>query len=448
MPIPLIYSPYTSLYTWLTFGQAKTELARRLADLDGRFWTDAERGLYIIEALRTFNALTNTWSAEYTFDTPVNANQIWYDLSQLSGSPRIRTVTDAEVYSLMRYHLLEPVSGPMTSQFTQEDFTGALQRRRDELIQASCCNLVNATAASTPNQRSVFLPDTTLEVVRTRFLPAGGDPVTIFREDNLAFEYYEPGFMQAPSDVPNAYDLITSPPLSLDVDIPPAMPGSYDMIQLRSGSVFSPPTPIVLGIPNDFTFVAKWGALADLLGRESEATDRLRADFCLSRYMDGMKLLSNSSWMLLGQINGIPCDTPSLAEMDQYATEWDSDPNAPEAIVTAGIDFFAVSPVPTTPQMSVFLNVVGNAPVPTGDDDKVQVSRDAWDSILSYAQFLATFKMGGSEFTQAMDLEKEFITYAAATNSHLNAMGLYADVLDAQGQRQQRVQERAVVDNG
>jgi hypothetical protein len=449
MPIPLAPAPYGRIYTWLTFGDAKQQLAQRLADVGNRFWTDVECGIYIIEALREWNVLTNTWNSEFTFEAPITADQIWYNLSSLVASPRSRTVTDSEVFETMRYHLLEPPTGDMTGQFTQEDFTQALQRRRDELIQASACNMANIQISATPNQRSAFLPDTNLEVTRARFVDVTGAANTMYREDNLAFEYYQPGYLQAPSDVPNAYDLVSSPPLSLDVDVPPANAGEYDLVVLQAGTVLTPPTVTVLGLPDDFCWVAKWGALADLLGRESEATDRLRADFCLKRYMDGMKLLSKSSWMLLAQLGGIPVDTPSLAEMDQYAPEWDSDPTAVESLVTCGIDFFAVSPVPPADApVSVFLNVVGNAPIPTVDNDYVQVARDAWDAVLSYAQFLSTFKCGGSEFASAKDLEATFISTAAATNSHLQAMGIFSDVLDAQGHRQERVQERMVAENG
>jgi hypothetical protein len=443
MPIPLIYNPTPTVYRWLTFRQAKDQLAQRLADTAGRFWTDVERGIYIVEALRTWNALTNTWSSEYTFTAPTVADQIWYNLSSLNGSTRIRTVTDAEMFTLMKYHLLEPPTGAMTSQFSQDDLTQALQRRRDECIQSSACNMANTVLPSTPNQRSVALPDTNLEVTRARFVDVDGNANTMYREDNLAFEYYEPDYLQSASSVPNAYDITTTPPLSISVDVPPVNAGTYDLLVLQSGADLIPPAVTVLGLPDDYCWVAKWGALADLLGRESEATDRLRADWCLKRYMDGLKLLAASSWMLLGQINGVPVDTPSLAEMDQYSPEWDSDPNAVQSIVTCGIDFFAVSPVPDIASpISVFLNLVGNAPVPVADQDFVQISRDGWDSVLSYAQFLAAFKMGGAEFMNAMDLEKEFITYAAMTNSHLQAMGLYSDVLDQMGQKQQRSQER------
>lgn len=433
-------------YQWLQFGDAKTALSQRLADTAKIFWTDAEIGLYIIEALRTYNALTSFWNAEFQFQAPINANQIWYRLDQIANSPRARTVTDNDLYVLMRYHLLESPTGSLTSQFTQADLTGALQRRRDEILQTTNCNLAQITAASTPNLWRTFLPDTTLEVVRARFVPTPifGDPFVLYRDDRLAFQFFEPDFQQATQSTEDmlAYDVLSVPPLALNVNAPPNMPGSYDLLVNQSGAAFNPPTLTPVGVPNDFAWVAKWGALADLLGRESEATDRARADFCLQRYLDGLKLMLSAPWMLLASLNGIPVDTPSVAEMDEFQPGWDSDTSAPDSVVTAGIDFFAVSPVPTTPQTGVFLTVTGNAPVPVLDADYVQVTRAAWDSVLSYAQFLSCFKMGGMEFADAKDLEKEFIQYCAGENERLKQLGIFTDILRQEGHRQDVEQER------
>jgi hypothetical protein len=432
-------------YQWLTFATAKLQLAQRLADTANRFWTDVENGIYICEALRFWNALTAQWTSEFTFDAPINANQIWYDLSLVANSPRTRTITDAQMITQLQYHLLEPTSGNMTPQFSVSDLSQALQRRRDEAIQASSCNLAQTSVVSTPNIRRTFLPDTTLEVVRARFVPDPdmGTPATLYREDGLAFEYFEPDYIQQEQGTPQAYDVASVPPLALDVDVPPNVAGSYDLVTLQAGAVFAvPPTPTLLGLPDDFAWVAKWGALADLLGRESEATDRARAAYCLQRFNDGLKLLAQSPWILLGRLNNVPVETVSVAEMDSYAVEWDSDTGADPCLVTAGIDFFAVAPVPDDPQVSVFTTVVGNAPCPISDTDYVQVSRDSWDAVLTYAQFLATFKQGGAEFSAALDLEKDFMAMAMATNSHLRAMGIFVDTMREEGHRQELNLER------
>jgi len=43
-------------FSFVTFAQAKTMLAARLNDPNGNTYPDAELGVYLVEALRTWNA--------------------------------------------------------------------------------------------------------------------------------------------------------------------------------------------------------------------------------------------------------------------------------------------------------------------------------------------------------------------------------------------------------
>src|SRR5208337_4098747 len=456
------------LYTWLTFATARQQLASRLADSGNVFWTDAENGIYLQQALRMFNALTFTWKTDFTY----NSTNLWNSLGTLTGSPRLRTLTDTYCYTQMEYMLLEPPSGGVwtgTSQFGIGDLAQALQRRRDEMLQVSNCNQSLMTGiALTPNTRRTTLNDTVIDVERVRYLPleatttgsalagastitvgsvtgtavgqlvtgagiayptsvtgigvgtigisqpAGGAvsgnlqffaPNTLYRDDTVAQEFYEAPLYQQPSGTPQTFSLSSEPPLSWDVDIPPNQPGNYEAVALESGAAFSPPAPTLLGIPDDFAWVAEWGALADLLGRESEATDRERAAYCLRRYQDGLNLLLKTPWVMLAKVNGAACDTPAIAAMDRYSPEWDAAPASfGPCVVLGGIDFLAA---PTGSGIGV--SVLGNAPVPTLDADYVQVSRSNWDTVLDLAQVFATFKQGGAEFQQALELEQRAI---------------------------------------
>lgn len=537
-------------YGYVSLAQAKTELAQRLADPNGTFWSAAERGMYIVEALRVRNALTSEWVQDFAITAPLAANQVWYRLDQIANSPRLRTVTDTDIYKLMEYHLLEPATGGTwtgSSQFSISDLSAALQRRRDELLQAAMCN-VNLSSQAASLQRRNTLADTALELRRLRFVPTIGDidslgwlfgaaptippgsyevmvveysgvtpttvtqgsvvtgvpgpnqaidiittvtnpftavrwkiyasqdgwittyvwtftgplgvpgvnlnfgdavtttgrpslpdyvaPSTLQQSDNLASEYFNDDYGQT-TGVPETWSVVTESPLTFDVDFAPSVPGAYEMLTLDAGAAFVPPAATLLGIPDDFAWVAKWGALADLLGRESEATDRARAAYCLQRYQDGLKLLANSPWLLLAKRNSIPIGTPTVEDMDIYGIEWDSRPDADEVLVVAGIDCFALSPVPVSPQVGILVTVVGNAPVPTADGDFIQVGRDAYDVILDYAQALAMFKMGGQEFSDSAGLTKNFIESAKRDNARLEALGLFRDVLlqDRQAER-------------
>ena len=429
-------------FTWIRYLAARDILAQRLADPNKLFWSDAELGLYIIESLRTWNALTEFWNADFDFNSV--SGSTWYNTGTQANSPRLRTVLDSDLYTMMQYHLLEPPTGggawTGTSQFSLSDLQGALQRRRDEVIQVSGCNItIVPPYNSVPNTFRTILNDNTLEAVRMRFIPETapvdyGPPVTLTREDRRAFDAFEPDHLQTDA-IPSSFSIVAGPPLMFDTDTAPNVPGVFELIAVLSGSVFNPPANSLLNVPDDWSWVCKWGALSDLLSRESEATDRLRAKFCLERYLDGLKAMEASNWILSGQINGVPVDTPSLAEMDAFSPEWQENETWP-AIVVAGIDYLA--PCPIANGTGVEITVVGNAPLPVADGDFVQVPRDVFDSVLSYAQVLATFKMGGSEFVDSLQLLAEFAKAAEEQNKRIADMALFSDVLKSQGKRQDR----------
>lgn len=437
------------VYSWITYLAARQILASRLSDSANAYWTDAENGIYLTEALRVWNAITETWKLPFTFEA--NSSAAWYRMDTLTGSPRFCTVTDDQIYAAMQYHLLEPPTGAGTwtgtNQFTLADLQGALQRRRDELIQVCSCNLGVITLPATPGVSLVTI-DTgaglVLEPRRARWIPASGfgSPVTLTREDTEVFDDFESDHDQD-TGTPASWSVVTEPPLAMDLDIAPNTAGTVEMIALQAGLTFAPPAATLMGLPDDWCWLAKWGALADLLSQESEATDRARAAYCFKRYTDGIKILKQSNWLVSATINGVPVDTPSLEGQDDYAVEWENNSSVFPAVVQAGMDYVAACPVQTGSNMvGVGVTLVGNAPVPVADGDFVQVSRDVFDVILGYAQRLSSFKLGYAEFSQTESLEVDFFRAAEATNKRLSDLGLYSDVVRSEGKRQDESQPR------
>lgn len=264
---------------------------------------------------------------------------------------------------------------------------------------------------------------------------AGGVcPVNLFRDDTVALEFYESPLYQIPAGIPQTYQMSSEPPLSFDVDIPPVLPGTYELIILKSGAAFNPPASTLLGIPDDYVWTLIWGTLADLLGRESEATDRQRAAYALKRYQDGLVLLQKTPWIMLGSVNGVACTTDSIYATDRYMPGWDCSPSTfGPCIVTGGIDFLA-API----NAGIGLTVLGNMPVPSAGGDFLQISRSDWDIVLDLAQCLAAWKQGGAEFEQALELEQRAIQACAAENARLQSFGTFSDILMQRGQDQER----------
>lgn len=390
------------------------------------FWQDAELKTYIAEALSLWNCLTQYWAQDYVFTlTPPLASD-WIFTN--NAGPRQQTLTDFDVYSIMLWHLMEPqlASGAWTgtNQFSLADLSQAVQRKRDEILQVTACNMEILSPNVPPNTDRIYLPDTTLDVRRVRYLAADGTTATLTKGDSLSFMRFSPGYRQVNSQ-PTRYDVLGSPPLALTLDFSPNQPNTLEILAMQAGNTLAPPTSSPLQIPNDWAWVVKFGALSDVLSKEPESTDRERAAYCMKRYTEGLELMTAMPWLLTANVNDGTLDTPSVIGKDRYSYEWQENPAAWPGVVIGGIDLCAVCPIPAI-QTGVTLTLVGNAPQPVSDGDFVQVPRDVLDVLLDEAQHLAAFKMAGSDFASTLPLHQNFIRYAEETSLRLRRSGIFA----------------------
>jgi hypothetical protein len=232
MPNPLPYS-------YLPFVQARQQLANRLFDSSKQFWSDLELGKYIVEALRTWNALTSYWRGDFTFQSQQGVS--WYDLTDRVAMPntlRPYTLTDVDIYTAIQYHLLEPAGSinPWTgvsSQFTPDDLVNAVQRRRDELLSLAGCTITRRTLGAVLGR--IPLPDTVIDVRRMAYLPAVGSPSTMWPEDTWAEQSFATSYLQNTPGTPLTYLMSTQPPISFDTDRPPGSAGVYELLTVEAG---------------------------------------------------------------------------------------------------------------------------------------------------------------------------------------------------------------------
>ena len=451
-----------------------------------------------------FNGLCEIWNQAVVVP---NANGQWINLGTLAGSPRLRSITDQNLYSQMCYLLLEPqLSGGAwagTPQFTLQNLQWSLQKRCQEAIQATSCNMAQLAAINaTPGVRSGYaLADTVLEARRNRFLalmasttgtagsgsstvtlgsaagvqigqvisgagiqagtfvtgmsgssaslslPTSGvvsgtvqlfQPFLLTREDVLAFQSFEPGYLQE-FGFPQSWAVASEPPLSFDVDLAPTVPGYFDMLALNACPTFAPPAASLLGVPNDWSMVPMYGALADVLGQEAESTDRQRAAYCLQRYNDMTQMMQESNWLLQTIINGAVSRPVALADMDALAVNWQQSQKNLPAVIEAGMDFIA--PVPGSGQ-SVAITVVANAPLLDSSNTYVQVSRDDWESVLNYAHHVASLKT--NTWTETLPMLQSFYRAAAERTKRWSTYGPFVEMLKRQGQMQEMAEPRTV----
>jgi len=274
-------------------------------------------------------------------------------------------------------------------------------------------------------------------VERVRYIPVTGSPNTLYRDDTIGNEFYEAPLYQLNPGTPQTFSLSSEPPLSFQVDVPPAQLGTYEAIVLQSGAPFNPPTPTLLGIWNDWTWILIWGALADLLGQESEAKDAERSAYALKRYQDGLQLMLKSPWIELGKVNGQAVSLDSIVATDRYSPEWDSNPSGFGPVIVVGGQDFIGAPV----AQGIGVTVLGNAPI-VDINGNVQVSRSDWETVILIAQARAAWKQGGAEFKASLELEKAALLSCAAENTRLRSLGAFSDVIDQRGNQQERDMNR------
>ncbi len=230
-------------------------------------------------------------------------------------------------------------------------------------------------------------------------------------------------------------------PLSITVDPPPAAAGSLNLITLNVGATLTPATSAtILGIPNDLCWVIKWGALADLLGREGPGLDTERAQYCESRWREGIQLARITNFLKSGFTGNQPYYLDSLSDLDAANPEWINSSGSVYS-VHASANIVAVSNR-ADGSYPIGLVILPKAPVPVAGGDYLQVGREVINTLLDYCVHLASFKQGGTEFLSSSVLYQNLVRAAAIQNDRLRANAKNFDALSVKSFRDSQTNTR------
>lgn len=429
-------------YTQPTLTEAIAALASRLNDQSNVHWVPAELTTYLREALRTWNVWTSHWRDRASFTTTIN--QAFYDLPTEISTLRGQTLTNWDLIADLQYALMEPaaVGGTWTGtdQFTLAQLSSALQRRRDQFLRETGVQLTRTETpyASPPASGRLALDESVLVVRRARWTPdatAFGRP--LLRTDDWAANHYAPAWPASTTDSPSAYSVSTVPPLTLQLITPATTDGTLDLIAINAGAAIDPVVQSLLGIPDDYAWVIKYGALADLLSGDGLSLDPARAQYCETRWLQGLGMARANPVVLAGRINNVPCRVGAIADADAYSPLWQLVAGVPRSLLLTGQNLLASWPPPgaTGGPWTITLDVVQNAPVPAIGADILQISSDVYDSILDLAQHTALVKEGPGQIQIATALLERAARAAGVTTMLQQASD--PDRAAAQAQQQQ-----------
>jgi hypothetical protein len=408
-----------------TLAQFKSELASVLGDPEKVFWTDSELTLYARETLRTFNAAARLNRCRALF--PTTANQPFYDVpSVLSDGTTLvleRTLQDTDVLDEMAYSLMETILTGYSElsdvgMFTLDQWVKALQRRRDQfLLETGIIITDSTTSLIGPATRRVQLSDSIIDVRRVAWKTIEGVYTHLWREDERRLTAYSD---RLETGTPEVYAQVVNPLAQLTLQPAPQDDGYLRLLTVNSGAALDPSSGVLLGVPDDFAWVIKYGAMADLLSGDGVGKDEFRAGYCRQRWDEGVLLARFASSVLDVEIDGSPAQIMSLAQLDSGEPGWENDTGTPLYVAMAGHNLIALSPVPDGVH-SLTCDVVRNAIVPTSDSDYLQVGREHLSTLLRFAAHLAMFKCGGREFADSADAYTQLMQLAETHNERLRA---------------------------
>jgi hypothetical protein len=442
-------------YSYLTFAQMKQALADRLDDYQKVYWLDAELGLYIQDALRCWQSLTRYWRNTFTFNSSALASppNAFYDLTQQSNTLIPFTQTDVNLLSMMCYNLIEPqMTGATwngTDMFSSDDLVYALERRRNQFLLETGMILTRTIVPvpASPIGR-VPLSDNVIDVRRAAWIDnLTGATSVVWQSNEYRAQSISYNWFTSPG-TPSVYSVAVTPPVTVQLIPPPNAPGRLELLTVNTGAALNPATGVLLGVPDDFTWAVRFGAIADLLAREGQSRDMERSAYCEQRWQEGIAAAKAYTSVEFAFLGGSQVVVGSLYDLDSIETSWQNSTGAPLTFVLASWNLAALSPIPdNNGPYSIQLDVVENAPVPVNAGDFIQLGREELDSVLDYAQHLAAFKQGGAEFKASMKGYSGFIKLALLRNQRL-AAALGSDgqpVFDRAG-RQERQQKRVQVE--
>lgn len=399
-------------YEYITFADAKAQLAQRLDDSGSTFFVDAELGIAIVQALRMWNVFTGHYRHREIFST--TANDPFYQLSSVL-TYRTSSIRDRAIISEMEYHLMEAQglsTWAGTDQFTLSQLVTALQNRRNQFLADTGCVLTERSYPVIAGEAT--LAEDVIGVRRAVFLSSSGRYYSLRPTDEHTSR--SPQYLPS-SSIPAAFTLAAAPQQVLRLVPPPQdNSGTVELLAVVAGgsldTTASNNTGTLLNIPDDYVWAVKYGALADLYNSYG-GLDSARAEECEQIYKLGVLLAMSMPVVLAAKINGVRTGISSLAYADMRMNGWEGgDVGTPNTVSIAGPELIALTKVPDSSTTQIELDYVRTANVPEADDDFVDIGKEHLDVILGMAHHILTLKVGGSEHEATAPLSQQFIEQA------------------------------------
>jgi hypothetical protein len=376
--------------------------------------------LYLIEALRVWNLMVGRWRDTNAVAT--TASTIFYNTGLTS-----QTVSDQDILNEMQFHTLEtPNQGASLSTdiWTIAEWVRVVNSRLAQFMMETKLVVTRRTFATTIGvsryDLNALLDTGNMKLHRVAWVAdSDGFSHGLIEADLFQYDHFLPSWTTTPG-TPEAYVEESLPTQTIEILPAPDAAGTLDILYTDlAAELPSTPDGTVLGIPNDFTPYIKWGALADLLSKEGQAHDPMRAKYAEFRFREGVvlaKILLLRKMHMRVELDGTPLNLESLMSLDFGEDGWQKDDSTPVEWFPIGMTQLGIHPSDDTGGSTLDIDGLIDAPIPANDGADVDISFGEAELLVDYAHHIATFKSGTAEFQATEELLKNFQLAAIERN--------------------------------
>jgi len=201
------------------------------------------------------------------------------------------TSSSCRVVTRLQQHLLETVSGTTfpSGLWSTSEVEEYLHERVAKFIEETEIIQEITTINVSSGLATYDLPEDLLTIKRLAFKPTGGTWTVLTRSDPFQLDNDRTGW-ETDTGIPFAYvEEPLSDYLSITLAPVPSTGGILHLTYVKSYTI-ALSTCENLPVPNLFEAYIMWGVLADMLKKDGEAHDPVRAEYCESRFQEGMEL--------------------------------------------------------------------------------------------------------------------------------------------------------------
>jgi hypothetical protein len=206
-------------------------------------------------------------------------------------------ISDQQILEELQYVVHEPPDQGATwpcDLWTRAEVVEYLNQRQQRFLKETHLLVSTATLPVGVGDTQIALPADWIRTRRVVWDGSDGVVKEVPRADSFETDYGV-STNAVPQDSPQVYSEFEGPTLTMGIT-PTVISGTLQLDYVAGAALFTSTPGALLTLPDDFVYVEKYGALAEMFGKDGRANDPARAEYCEMRYalaIDTARLLLN-----------------------------------------------------------------------------------------------------------------------------------------------------------